>query len=65
MIWGYINASCLNVAYMSNEKIERILATYEPVDNKPGYVWVRKGESYVELDILREAYEEHFKEGSK
>lgn len=46
---------------MSNEKIERILSTYPPVEDMPGYVWVNKG-TYVKLSILREAYEEHFAE---
>lgn len=27
---------------MSDENIERILATYPPVKDKPGYVWVDK-----------------------
>ena len=47
---------------MSNEMIERILSTYEPVEDKPGYVWIKKCETYVKLDILREAYEEEFTE---
>ena len=50
---------------MSKEKIERILATYEPVKDKPGYVWIKKYDTYVKLDILREAYEEEFAEGAR
>ena len=48
---------------MSNELIERILATYEPVEDKPGYVWVKKGYTYINLETLREVYEEQFSEG--
>lgn len=47
---------------MSEDKIERILATYRPVEDMPGYVWINYGSSYVKIDVLREAYEEHFKE---
>ncbi len=50
---------------MSKEKIERILATYEPVEGKPGCVWIKKYDTYVKLDILREAYEEYFSEGPR
>ncbi len=50
---------------MSNELIERILATYEPVEGKPGYVWIKKFDTYVKLDILREVYEEEFAEGAR
>ena len=46
---------------MSQEKIERILSTYPPVEGKPDYVWVNS-DSYVELKLLREMYEEHFAE---
>lgn len=49
---------------MSNENIERILSTYEPVEGKPGYVWIRKNSTYTKLDVLREVYEESFKEES-
>ena len=45
---------------MSEELINRILATYEPVEDKPGYVWVSKGKTYVKIEVLREAYEEQF-----
>lgn len=45
---------------MSEELIERILATYEPVADKPGYVWVSKGKTYIKIEVLREAYEEQF-----
>lgn len=50
---------------MSKELIERILATYEPVEGKPGYVWVKKYDTYVKLDILREAYKEEFAEKAR
>lgn len=46
---------------MSQEKIERILATYKPVEGRPGYVWVGVN-TYTKLDTLREAYEEYFSE---
>lgn len=49
---------------MSEELINRILATYEPVEDKPGYVWVSKGKTYVNIEVLREAYEEQFSEGT-
>jgi hypothetical protein len=45
---------------MSQEKIERILATYKPVHNMPGYVWF-DSESVIKLEILREVYEEEFR----
>ena len=49
---------------MSNEKIERILATYPPVDGKPGYVWFSEQNlQIVKLEVLREVMEEHFKGG--
>jgi hypothetical protein len=47
---------------MSSEQIEKILATYPPVEGKSGYVWFNKN-SIVKLKTLREAYEEEFKEG--
>lgn len=51
---------------MSEDKIERILATYEPVEDKPGYVWVSKfNNTIVKLNVLREAYEEHFAEKAR
>lgn len=50
---------------MSNEKIERILATYKPVNDKPGYVWVTPGNTYVKIETLREAYEEHFQKAQE
>lgn len=46
---------------MSNEKIERILATYQPVEGKTGYVWMSEN-TIVKLDILRQIYEEEFAE---
>lgn len=55
--------SCLNAECMSNEKIERILAAYEPVEDKPGYVWVTKGKTYVKIEVLRKAYEKYFLKG--
>lgn len=46
---------------MSEDKIERILATYEPVEGKPGYVWFSKeNNTVIKLSVLREAYKEHF-----
>ncbi len=50
---------------MSDEMIERILATYDPVEDKPGYVWIKKYETYVKIDILREVYEEEFAEKAR
>lgn len=50
---------------MSTDLIDRILATYEPVADKPGYVWVEKGKTYVKLETLREVYEEQFYEGPR
>lgn len=47
---------------MSSEHIERILSTYRPVEDKPGYVWVEYGMTYVNLQTLREVYEEYFSE---
>lgn len=44
---------------MSSEKIERILATYKPVADKPGYVWV-SDDAIVELNVIRKIYEEQF-----
>lgn len=43
---------------MSDEKIERILGTYKPVEGLEGYVWVEEGNTYVKKEILREVYEE-------
>lgn len=49
---------------MSEDKLERILATYEPVEGKPGYVWFSKrNNQIIRLDILREAYIESFSVG--
>lgn len=51
---------------MSAEQIERILATYPPVEDMPGYVWVNKNDrTYVKLEILREVYEEYFQENKR
>lgn len=47
---------------MSRDEIEKILATYPPVEGRPGYVWFNKS-SIVKLKTLREAYEEEFSEG--
>lgn len=44
---------------MSDEKVERILASYKPVEGRPGYVWVSH-DSIAELKIVREIYEEYF-----
>ena len=46
---------------MSKDKIEKILATYEPVKDKPGYMWVNN-ETIAKLKDLSEAYEKQFKE---
>ena len=46
---------------MSSEKIDRIMATYKPVANMPGYVWM-DCYTYVKASTLREAYEEAFKD---
>ena len=46
---------------MSEELINRILATYQPVEGKPGYVWMSKANyTIVKIEVLREAYEEYF-----
>ena len=48
---------------MCTEKIEQILNTYEPVEDKPGYVWFSKANrQIVAIDVLRSAYEDFFKE---
>ena len=48
---------------MNKEEINKILATYEPVENKPGYVWFSKTNyQIIKLETLREAYEEFFEE---
>lgn len=44
---------------MSDDKIEKILATYKPVGEKPGYVWVSEN-TIVKLETLREIYQDHF-----
>lgn len=50
---------------MSDDKLERILATYPPVDGKPGYVWFSKANlQIVKLEVLREAMQEYFEKGS-
>ena len=59
------NVVDLRTTKMSKEKIERILATYRPVEDMPGYVWVVYGSSYVKIETLREAYEEYFQERIK
>lgn len=41
------------------EKIDRILSTYKPVDNMPGYVWF-DNDSVIKLALLREVYIEMF-----
>ena len=44
----------------TTSRVERILATYIPVDDTPGYVWFSKtNQTYVKLDVLREVYEEY------
>ena len=48
---------------MSKDKLERILATYPPVEGRPGYVWVNNN-TIVELKFLREQYEEAFNQGA-
>lgn len=49
---------------MSDEKIERIIATYRPVEGKPGYVWIGAN-AIVKKEILKEVYKEHFAENDK
>lgn len=49
---------------MSDEKLERIMATYKPVEGKTGYVWMGVN-TIVKEEILREAYREHFAENDK
>lgn len=46
---------------MSDEKIDRIIATYKPVNGRPGYVWMGV-KTIVKEEILREAYKEYFTE---
>lgn len=48
---------------MSDDKLEKILATYKPVEGKPGYVWLDKN-NIVKLEIIREVYEEEFNVGA-
>ena len=49
---------------MSKEKIERIIATYEPVEGRPGYVWFSKQNlQIVKIDVLREALQEYMEGG--
>lgn len=50
---------------MSNDKIERILSTYEPVDGLEGYVWIQKGSTYIKKAILKEVYEEYLRNEGK
>ena len=51
---------------MSKDKIERILETYEPVEDKPGYVWMSKANNtIVKIEVLRQAYEKQFAEGAR
>lgn len=48
---------------MSEDKLKRILATYPPVKEKPGYVWINDS-TIVELKLLKEQYEKAFNEGA-
>jgi hypothetical protein len=49
---------------MCEDRLEAILATYPPVEGKPGYVWFsRANHQIVRIDVLREAYKEHFEVG--
>lgn len=51
---------------MSDEIINRILATYDPVEGKPGYVWMsRANNTIVKIEVLRQAYEEQFAERAR
>lgn len=46
---------------MSEDLIERILATYEPVEGRPGYVWMNKANNtIVKIDVLRAVYKDEF-----
>ena len=44
---------------MSKDKIEEILATYLPVEGKPGWVWVNK-DTIAEKKDIKEAYKDSF-----
>ena len=45
---------------MCNDKLECILATYPPVDGKPGYVWFsRRNLQIIKKETLREAIKEY------
>lgn len=48
---------------MSDDKLEKILATYKPVEEKPGYVWL-DANHIVKQKTLREVYEEEFNVGA-
>ena len=51
---------------MSDELIDRILATYQPVEGKPGYVWMSRADNtIVKIEVLRQAYEKQFAEGAR
>ena len=51
---------------MSDELINRILATYQPVEGMPGYVWMsRANNTIVKIEVLRQAYEKQFAEGAR
>ena len=46
---------------MSNEKIERIISTYEPVEGMPGCVWInKKTKTYATIETLRSVYEDFY-----
>ena len=59
-----VNAAVLIwMTKMSDDKIERILSTYPPVEGRPGWVWFSKHD-ICKLEDLREAYKELFQKGS-
>lgn len=55
-----VAALMMRMIKMSTDKLERILATYPPVEDKPGYVWFsRQNLQIIKIDTLREAIKEY------
>lgn len=55
-----VAALMMRMIKMSTDKLERILATYPPVDGKPGYVWFsRRNLQIIKKEALREAIKEY------